>query len=330
VFSIPFSILDLAWIPPETTVEDALRTSVEMAQAAERTGYRRVWYAEHHNVPTVASSATSVLIGHVAANTTTIRVGAGGILLPNHPPLVIAEQFGTLAALYPDRIDLGVGRAVGGNDTTRTALRRAAGSPDSFPGDIKELQGYLTGQSLVPGVRAIPHAAQPPQIYVLGSSVYGAQLAARLGLPYAFASHFAPDAMDEALTAYREGFRPSGGLSQPYAMLAVNVLAADDTETAQRQRVIAYRERARALLRLDGRGPFTDAEIDALLASPEGATLAGMTRYTASGTPAEIRDYLREFVGTTKADELILVHSALASPDRLHSVEITGAAMSAP
>jgi putative transposase len=324
---IPISILDLAWHPPGTSAEDVLRDSVEMAQVAERSGYHRVWYAEHHNVPTVASSATSVVIGHVAANTSTIRVGSGGILLPNHSPLVIAEQFGTLAALYPGRIDLGIGRAVGGNDVTRVALRRTEAAGESFPRDVDELRGYLTGHSLVPGVEAVPRAARPPSIYLLGSSLVGAQLAARLGLPYAFASHFAPSMVREALTAYRESFRPSEHLAEPYAMLSVNVFAADDTGTAERQRTIGYRARARDLLALDGRGPFTDAEIDALLAAPEGAALAGMTHYTAVGTAAEVRDYLDDFADATQADELILLHSALTAADRLHSVQLTGAEM---
>ncbi|NMO53902.1 LLM class flavin-dependent oxidoreductase [Actinoplanes sp. TBRC 11911] len=324
---VPISILDLAWHPPETSAEESLRDTVEMARAAERSGYHRVWYAEHHNVATVASSATSVVIGHVAANTSTIRVGSGGILLPNHAPLVIAEQFGTLAALYPGRIDLGIGRAVGGNDATRAALRRTEAAGESFPRDIEELRGYLTGHSLVPGVQAVPRAAQPPSIYLLGSSLFGAQLAARLGLPYAFAAHFAPAPMHDALTTYREGFRPSDQLAEPYAIVSVNVFAADDTGAAQGQRTVGYRARARDLLALDGRGPFTDAEIDALLTAPEGAALAGMNHYTAVGTAAEVRDYLRDFAATTRADELMLLHSALDAADRLRSVRLTGAEM---
>ena len=207
--TIPLSILDLAPIAPGQTARESFEASVAIAQAAEKNGYRRVWYAEHHNMPTIASSATSVLIGYVAAHTSTIRLGAGGIMLPNHAPLTIAEQFGTLATLYPDRIDLGLGRAPGSDQNTMRAMRRDPRSSDQFPQDVLELQGYLRGESVIPGVQAVPGAGTDVPLYILGSSLFGAQLAAALGLPYAFASHFAPDALHEAVSIYRSDFQPS-------------------------------------------------------------------------------------------------------------------------
>jgi luciferase family oxidoreductase group 1 len=321
---VALSLLDLAPIPPGGNARDSFAASVAIARAAERGGYRRVWYAEHHNMPSIASSATSVLIGHIAAHTSTIRLGAGGIMLPNHSPLVIAEQFGTLGTLYPGRIDLGLGRAPGSDQNTMLALRRENASADAFPQDVLELQGYLTGHSRMPGVRAVPQPEEPVPLFILGSSLFGAQLAARLGLPYAFASHFAPAALHQAVAVYRETFQPSGQLAAPYVMAGVNVFAADDRDDAARQRAIAYRRRARAMLR--GRN-FTDAEIDAFLASPGGAGLAEMTRYTVAGTPIEVREYLEAFAAEVGADELILAHHAAEVADRVRSVELTGAAL---
>jgi luciferase family oxidoreductase group 1 len=317
------SLLDLAPIPAGADARDSFAASVAVARAAERSGYRRVWYAEHHNMPSIASSATSVLIGHIAAHTSTIRLGAGGIMLPNHAPLVVAEQFGTLGTLYPGRIDLGLGRAPGSDQNTMLALRRDPASADSFPQDVLELQGYLTGHSRVPGVQAVPRPSAPVPLFILGSSLFGAQLAAQLGLPYAFASHFAPGALHQAVAVYRETFRPSEQLDAPYVMAGVNVFAADDHDAAARQRTIAYRRRARWMLRGHN---FTDAEIDAFLASPNGAGLAEMTRYTAVGTPDEVRSYLAAFAADTGADELILAHHATEVDDRVRSVELTGAA----
>ena len=204
-----YSLLDVAAVAPGEHPGEALHGAVPLARAAERGGYERVWYAEHHNMPAIASAATSVLIAHVAANTEHIRLGAGGVMLPNHSPLVIAEQFGTLAALHPGRIDLGLGRAPGSDQATMRALRRHAESADTFPQDVLELQGYLSGQTRVPGVRATPGDGSNVPLYILGSSLFGAQLAAALGLPYAFASHFAPDALAAATELYRAEFRPS-------------------------------------------------------------------------------------------------------------------------
>ncbi|WP_328402436.1 LLM class flavin-dependent oxidoreductase [Nocardia sp. NBC_00403] len=322
------SILDLASIAPGQTARDSFDNSVALARAAERSGYRRVWYAEHHNMASIASSATSVLIGHVAAHTDTIRLGSGGIMLPNHSPLVIAEQFGTLETLFPGRIDLGLGRAPGSDQKTMLALRRNPNSADSFPQDVLELQGYLTGRSRIPGVQAVPRAEGVVPLYILGSSLFGAQLAAQLGLPYAFASHFAPDALHQAVAVYRDSFRPSDQQAEPYVMAGVNVFAAEDHDEAAAQKTIAYRARARAMVSRGAAGnTFSDAEIDAFLASPNGGQLASMTRYTAVGTPAEVRDYLDEFAAPIQADELILAHHATQIGDRVRSVELIGRAV---
>jgi luciferase family oxidoreductase group 1 len=322
------SLLDLAPIQAHRTARDSFEASVALAQSAELSGYRRVWYAEHHNMPTIASSATSVLIGYIATRTESIRLGAGGIMLPNHSPLVIAEQFGTLESLFPGRIDLGLGRAPGSDQNTQLALRRDPSAADTFPQDVVELQGYLSGHSRIPGVQAVPRAEQPVPLYILGSSLFGAQLAAQLGLPYAFASHFAPDALHQAVAVYRETFRPSAQLAEPYVIAGANVFAAEDHDTAVAQRTVAYRARTRSMLTRGARGAnFTDAEIDEFLASPNGASLANMTRYTAAGTPDEVRDFLTAFAGSVQADELILAHHASEIADRVRSVELTGQIM---
>src|SRR3981081_1794509 len=241
---IPLSILDLAPIRPGQSPTASFSASVALAQHAEEWGYRRVWYAEHHNIPTIASSATSVLIAHVAALTRTIRVGAGGIMLPNHAPLTIAEQFGTLESLHPGRIDLGLGRAPGSDQNTMRGLRRGAASAEHFPEDVCELQGYLTGETRIPGVDATPGKGTNVPLYILGSSIFGATLAASLGLPYAFASHFAPDLLQQAVAAYRRDFRPSAQLDRPYVIAGVNVVAADTNAEAQEQFLAAKRSRA--------------------------------------------------------------------------------------
>ncbi|HEY9380899.1 MAG TPA: LLM class flavin-dependent oxidoreductase, partial [Burkholderiales bacterium] len=232
---IPFSVLDLSPINEGESASDALRKTLDLAQQAERLGFNRFWLAEHHNMAGIASAATAVVIGHVASGTQTIRVGAGGVMLPNHSPLVVAEQFGTLASLYPDRIDLGLGRAPGADQATARALRRDPfASPDQFPEDVIELQNYF-GSAVPPnGIRAIPGAGLNVPIWLLGSSLFGARLAALLGLPYAFASHFAPDYMAHAIDVYRNEFRPSDQLERPYLMLTVNVLAADTDAIAHR------------------------------------------------------------------------------------------------
>ncbi|MVU78028.1 MsnO8 family LLM class oxidoreductase [Nocardia sp. ET3-3] len=327
---VALSLLDLAAIAPGQTARDSFHNSVALAQAAERSGYERVWYAEHHNMGSIASSATSVLIGYVAGHTESIRLGAGGIMLPNHSPLVIAEQFGTLESLYPGRIDLGLGRAPGSDQETMRALRRNPSSADTFPQDVLELQGYLTGNSVIPGIKAVPRAEGIVPLYILGSSLFGAQLAAHLGLPYAFASHFAPDALHQAVREYRDRFQPSEQLAEPYVIAGVNVFAADSQDAAQEQKTVAYRNRARAFIKRSAKGmEFSDEEIDAFLSTPQGGHLRKMTTYTAVGTPAEVVAYLEDFAGDIQADELITAHHAQNVDDRVRSIELTGAAMAA-
>ncbi len=317
--SVPLSVLDLAVIGAGETAKDSLDGSVELARRAEETGYRRVWYAEHHNIPTIASSATSVLIAHVAAHTSTIRLGSGGIMLPNHSPLTIAEQFGTLATLHPGRIDLGLGRAPGTDQQTLRALRRDEMSAERFPQDVLELQGYLSGETRIPGVHATPGSGTNVPLYILGSSLYGATLAAALGLPYGFASHFAPDALQAAVARYRAEFKPSEQLDRPHVIAGVNVLAADSDEDAQRQFLITRRSRVALIA---GRRNYTDEEADAILASPQGRQLANMTRYSAVGTPEVVKDYLDRFTEHADADELIVAHHSPTVAERLRSLEL--------
>jgi luciferase family oxidoreductase group 1 len=322
---LPLSILDLAPVRHGETPRESFESSVALARLAEDAGYRRVWYAEHHNMPTIASSATSVLIAHVAAQTKRIRLGAGGIMLPNHSPLVIAEQFGTLAALHPGRVDLGLGRAPGSDRNTMYALRRSPASADTFPQDVLELQGYLSDESRVPGVHAYPGRGSRVPLYILGSSLFGATLAAALGLPYAFASHFAPAALHEAVAAYRRDFQPSEQLQQPYVIAGVNVIAADTQADADEQFHRAKRARVRALARPGVH--LTDDEIDAVLSSPEGAQIEQMVRYSAVGRPAEIRDYLENFAKGADADELIVALQSPGAEARLHSAELLATEM---
>ncbi|TQF66078.1 LLM class flavin-dependent oxidoreductase [Rhodococcus spelaei] len=318
--TVPLSILDLAQIGEGETARDSFRASVTMAQAAERQGYRRIWYAEHHNMPSIASSATSVLIAHVAANTESIRLGSGGVMLPNHSPLTIAEQFGTLAELHPGRIDLGLGRAPGSDQQTMRALRRDPSSAESFPQDVLELQGYLTGPSRIPGIEATPGKGTDVPLYILGSSLFGAKLAAMLGLPYAFASHFAPNALHDAIAIYRREFRPSAQLSEPYVIAAANVIAADTEDEAQRLFTETKRKRVALFV---GRGrTFTSEETDMVLESPAGRQVLQMMKYSAVGTPDQVRDYLDAFAERTGVDELIVASSATERAAWLRSLEL--------
>jgi luciferase family oxidoreductase group 1 len=322
---IRLSILDLAPIGRGQTASDSFAASVVLARTAEELGYHRVWYAEHHNMPTIASSATSVLIAHVGAQTSSIRLGSGGIMLPNHSPLVIAEQFGTLAAMYPGRIDLGLGRAPGSDQQTTYALRRDPRTSDRFPQDVLELQGFLAGHSLVQGVDAIPGRGSDVPLYILGSSMFGAKLAAALGLPYAFASHFAPDLLLDAIAAYRAEFKPSAQLEAPYVIAGVNVTAADTTVAAQEAFQATRRTRAVALFgrRLGLSQDLSDEQADELLASAVGLHVDQMLKYSAVGAPGDVRDYLDGFAKDTGADELITAHQAPALSGRLRSVELT-------
>jgi luciferase family oxidoreductase group 1 len=329
--SVKLSILDLAPIGSDQTASDSFRSSVELARQGERHGYTRVWYAEHHNMSVIASSATSVLIGYVAAHTETIRLGSGGIMLPNHSPLVIAEQFGTLAAMYPGRIDLGLGRAPGSDQVTARALHATAEAAGRFPNDVRELQGYLSGESIVPGVQAIPGKDSHVPLYILGSSLFGAQLAAAFGLPYAFASHFSPAALDAAIATYRAEFKPSEQLDSPYVMAGVNVLATDTLEEAEAQRQAIRRSRAILLYgRRGGSDPreVSDEYADYLLSAGMAAHVDEMMTFTALGTRSDVRTYLDGFIERTGADELIVAHGAPDVSARLHSVELLAEAMS--
>ena len=299
---------------------DAFGHSVALARRAEERGYERIWYAEHHNMAAIASSATSVLIAHVAANTSTIRLGAGGVMLPNHSPLVIAEQFGTLATLHPGRIDLGLGRAPGTDRKTMLAMRVDPRASERFPQDVVELQAYLRGESVVPGVKAVPGAGTNVPLYILGSSLFGAQLAARLGLPYGFASHFAPDALVEAVTVYRQGFQPSDQLAEPYVIAGVNVIAADSDDDAQRQFLEVSRRRISRFLQVPRQ--LTDDEADELLASPQGRPIAHMMHYTAAGGSDHVQSYLEKFAEEADADEFMTVHPSPSIAARLRSIDI--------
>jgi luciferase family oxidoreductase group 1 len=330
---LELSILDLAPIRRGQSAAESFEASVALAQRAEQLGYKRVWYAEHHNMASIASSATSVLIAYVGAHTETIRLGAGGVMLPNHAPLLIAEQFGTLAAMYPGRIDLGLGRAPGSDQNTMFALRRDRGSAASFPRDVRELQGYLSGRSIVPGVDAVPGKGSNVPLYVLGSSMFGARLAAEFGLPYAFASHFSPELLDEAIAAYRAEFKPSEELESPYVIAGVNVLAADTLAEAQTQLQAVRRTRAVGLYgRRLGVSPFeaTDEQADQLLASGMAAQVDQMLTFTAMGPVEDVRNYLEDFAERTAADELITAHHAPDVDARLRSVELLAEALLQP
>ncbi|MEO3886908.1 LLM class flavin-dependent oxidoreductase [Nonomuraea sp. B5E05] len=318
--ALPLSILDLAHIGEGETARDSFTASVALAQRAEELGYQRIWYAEHHNMPSIASSATSVLIAHVAAHTSTIRLGAGGVMLPNHAPLTIAEQYGTLETLHPGRIDLGLGRAPGSDQQTFRALRRSPASADSFPQDVLELQGYLTGESRIPGVEATPGKGTDVPLYILGSSLFGAQLAAALGLPYAFASHFAPNALEEAVAVYRRDFKPSAQLDRPHVIAALNVIAAETTEEAEEQFLASKRLRVTRFL---GRGrTFTQEEADMILESPAGQQIVQMAKYSAVGNPAEVEAYVTRFAEHAQADELIVAFSAVDRKAWMRSAEL--------
>jgi luciferase family oxidoreductase group 1 len=323
--SVPLSILDLAAVGKEETIAESFAGSVELARTAERSGYRRIWYAEHHNISSIASSATAVLIAHVAAHTEAIRLGAGGVMLPNHSPLVIAEQFGTLETLHPGRIDLGLGRAPGTDQRTWMALRRDPHASDRFPQDVVELQRFLSDDEPLPGLRAIPGRGTHVPLYILGSSLFGAELAAQLGLPYAFASHFAPRFLHEALKVYRDGFKPSQQLQEPYAIAGIGVIAAETSEGAEAQLQAARRVRARALF---GRGKkLSDDDITTLLESPQAIAVDEMLAYTATGLHDEVASYLQQFAADTGADELMTVHYSDTVANRLRSVELLAQAL---
>ena len=304
---IPLSVLDLAPICEGADASKALANARALAQHAERLGYRRFWLAEHHNMPGIASAATAIAIAHVAGGTATIRVGAGGVMLPNHAPLVIAEQFGTLEALFPGRIDLGVGRAPGTDQITAHALRRTlVGDVDRFPEDVIELMGYFAPPQPGQRVRAVPGAGLEVPIWILGSSLYGAQLAAALGLPYAFASHFAPAQMTEAVALYRGRFRPSDKHARPYVMLGVNVFAADTDREARRLFTSVQQAFVNLRTGRPGKLPPPREDYEATLAPPEQAMLDHALAVSVVGAPETVRDGLQSLAASTGADEFMV------------------------
>jgi luciferase family oxidoreductase group 1 len=319
---VPLSILDLVPVVQGGTPGDALRRSLELAQHAERCGYTRYWVAEHHNMTGIACSATSVVIGYLAGGTKTIRMGAGGIMLPNHSPLVIAEQFGTLASLYPGRIDLGLGRAPGTDQLTWRALRRDPEASERFPQDVLELQAFLAPAGDNQRIRAVPGAGTEVPLWILGSSTFGAQLAAALGLPYGFASHFAPDYLLDALEIYRAEFKPSDQLSKPYAMVGVTIVAADTDAEAARQ-FTTIQQRAVNMAR-GIRGPAQPPidDIEQYWSPQEKAHTMRMLHVSIVGGPERIRQGLTRLLDVTKADELMVVCALYDHQARLRSYEI--------
>ena len=318
---VPLSVLDLSPIVEGGSAAQAFRNTLDLAQHAELWGYRRFWLAEHHNMPGIASAATAVLIGHVGAGTGTIRIGAGGIMLPNHAPLQVAEQFGTLASLFPGRVDLGLGRAPGTDHAAAYALRRTLNTdPNAFPQDVMEVMDFFRTPQPGQAVQAVPGGGLPVPIWILGSSTFGAQVAAALGLPFAFASHFAPAHLDEASNIYRERFKPSEQLKQPYLLLGVNVVAADTDEEAR-------------FLASSGRQSFASLRAGRPIQLPppskewerDPAEVPGVTqptRVSFVGSPATVHGQVQEFVERTQADELIVVSHIYDHAARLHSYDL--------
>ena len=323
---IPFSILDLAPVTEGSDTTQAFCNTLDLAQLGERLGYHRYWLAEHHNMPGIASAATAVLIGYVAGGTSTIRVGAGGIMLPNHAPLQVAEAFGTLASLYPGRIDLGLGRAPGTDQPTAKALRRYFDGADNFPHDVLELLGYFEPAKPGQAVRAVPGAGVDVPVWLLGSSLFSARLSAQLGLPFAFASHFAPDAMDEALAVYRRDFQPSPRLQQPHAMLGLNVVAADsDAEarrlfTTQQQSFINLRRGRPGLI------PAPIDDIDSYWTPPEKLMVERALACAVVGGVDAVADGINAFVARHRPDEVLVTANIFDHEARRHSFELASVA----
>ena len=325
---IPLSVLDLSPVPEGSDAGQSLRNTLELAQQAEKLGFTRYWLAEHHNMPGIASAATSVVIGHVAAGTSTIRVGAGGIKLPNHSPLVIAEQFGTLASLFPGRIDLGLGRAPGTDQLTAHALRRnLESSANDFPRDVVELLNYFKPADPAQRVQAVPGAGLNVPVWILGSSLFGAQLAAMLGLPYGFASHFAPADMERAVDLYRERFEPSEYLQKPYVMLGLNVIAADTDEEAH----YLFTSQLQAFVNLrsgrPGKLPAPVAGYQEQLDPSAQALVRQMLSCRVVGGPETVDKGIREFAERTGADELMVTGMIYDHQKRLRSYEIVSNSM---
>ena len=323
LYEIPVSVLDLATIAEGGSPADSFRKSLELARRVEKLGYNRYWFAEHHNMENIASSATAVLIGYIAAGTSTIRVGSGGVMLPNHAPLIIAEQFGTLESLYPGRIDLGLGRAPGTDQLTSLALRRKLnGSVDEFPQDVLELKNYLAPRNVDTRVRAIPGEGTEVPLWLLGSSTYSAQLAAALGLPFAFASHFAPTHLHDALKLYRNRFIPSDQLHQPYSMACINVIAADTDEEAQYLASSFYRL---ALGIVTGeRKPLSPPvkSMEAIWTEYEKATVMQMMQYTFIGSAKTVQEGLQAFLNETGVDEVMVASYIYDNALKIRSYEL--------
>lgn len=317
-----FSVLDLAPVPMGSTVSDALHNSLDLAQHAEKLGFHRYWLAEHHNMSGIASAATAVVIGHVAAGTSTIRVGSGGIMLPNHAPLMVAEAFGTLAALHPRRIDLGLGRAPGTDQATMRALRRYMGAVDSFAQDVVELQTWFQPASPEQSVRAVPGEGQDVPLWLLGSSTYSAQLAAALGLPFAFAAHFAPDQLMDAVTLYRRHFKPSAALAQPYLMVCIGVCAAETDAEAKR---LSSSTQQQFLALRRGRPGLLPPPVDDITQIASPSELAGLDhtfQYSAIGSPDTVRNKIKAVLELTGADELMAASQMHDHQERRRSYEI--------
>lgn len=323
-----FSLLDLSPIPEGQTATEALANTVDLARAAERAGYHRYWLAEHHNMPGIASAATAVVIGHVAGATSTMRIGAGGIMLPNHAPLMVAEQFGTLATLYPGRIDLGLGRAPGTDMATARALRRHMAPEDSFPQDVQELIGYLGDIADDAPVRAIPGSGTHVPVWILGSSLYGAQLAAWLGLPYAFASHFAPALLDQALDCYRTAFRPSETLGTPHVMVAAGVCAADTDTQAEYLRSSQLLAFARLRSGQPGKLPRPVRDVTSEIPPPVLAQVQQALSCSATGSAATVDAGLRAIIDRHRPDELIVTGMIHDHAARVRSFEIVAEVLS--
>ncbi|MDK8880005.1 LLM class flavin-dependent oxidoreductase [Corynebacterium sp. MSK008] len=318
----PLSLIDFCTRYPGESVGEATQRSVAFAQQAEALGYSRIWYAEHHNMSSIVSSSPAVLISHIGAKTSRIRLGAGGVMLPNHSPYVIAEQFGMLEELYPGRIDLGLGRAPGTDQQTLgRALRRDPRAAENFPQDVQELQAWLSNQSPLPGVTAMPGFNTNVPLIILGSSMFGASLAAQLGLPYAFASHFAPQHLEQATAYYRDNYQPSEAHPEPYCIAAVNVTAADSEEDAKRQTKVVHRNRVRAFMGRQGK-QLSDDQLDTVVNSYQGRQIIDMLRYTAEGTGEQVVEYLETFRETAQADELMISLQAGSHDEVSRSMEI--------
>ncbi|MDB5559964.1 MAG: alkane 1-monooxygenase [Enterovirga sp.] len=318
----PLSILELVRVTEETDARGALLNARDLARHAERLGYGRIWVAEHHNMIGIASAATSVVLAHIAGGTNTIRIGAGGIMLPNHAPYVIAEQFGTLERLFPGRIDLGLGRAPGTDQMTLRALRRSPEAAEHFPQDVLELQALLAEAGPGQRIQAVPAAGTNVPLWILGSSHFGAMLAAELGLPYAFASHFAPDLLVDALQIYRARFKPSQQLARPYAMVGVNVVAAETDAEARRLATTQQMSFTNMFRGTRGLSQPPIDDIETYWSPAEKAQVMGMLARTIVGSPATVRAGLDALIAETGADELMIVTDVYDHADRLRAIEL--------